>query len=257
MAPDDGKNLRRNSMSETERETRIHLAAAFRVAHHLGWNDTINNHIAARVPDEPDAFLMNPIGLGWHEIKASDLIKSDFDGNYRSETDMKLAPAGFNFHSAIIRDKPEINCTIHAHQLPIVLVSAMEDGLIYYDQSSCALYGDVAYHDFEGLAEEADEAPRIIADLGDKYTMIMRNHGALSVGRTIGEAFSYMRRLVHACEVQSRLLASGVKVTAIPEAIVAHTKSQQFQKFAGKPIGALDWKMYLRLAEQLDPDFKQ
>ena len=243
----------RNAVSDAEWETRVDLAAAFRVAHHLGWNNTINNHIAARVPGEPDHFLMNPVGLGWHEIKASDLIKSDWSGNYLSETTMTLAPAGFNFHSAILREKRNLNCTFHIHPLAAVLVSAMEDGLMFYDQSSCSLYGQVSYHDFEGLAQEKDEAPRIIADLGDNFAMIMRNHGALTVGRTIGEAFSYMRRLVGACEVQSRLLACGVKLRKVPQDVLEFTKSQMDARHPGKPYGELDWKMYRRLAEQLDP----
>lgn len=246
----------RNRMSEAERETRINLAAAFRVAHQHGWNNTVNNHIAARVPDEPDAFLMNPVGLGWHEIRASDLIKSDFDGNYRSETTMRLAPAGFNFHSAILREKTNLNCTFHIHPLAVVLVSAMEDGLMFFDQSSCALYGQVSYHDFEGLAQEKDEAPRIIADLGDNFAMIMRNHGALTVGRTIGEAFTYMRRLIGACEVQSRLLACGVKLRKVPQNVLEFTRSQMDARHPDRPYGELDWAMYRRLAEQLDPGFK-
>jgi len=246
----------RSNVSEAEWETRVNLAAAFRVAHHFGWNNTINNHIAARVPDEPDAFLMNPVGLGWHEIRASDLIKSDFQGNYRSETSMRLAPAGFNFHSAILREKTNLACTFHIHPLAVVLVAATQDGLQFFDQSSCALYKEVAYHEFEGIAQEKDEAPRIIADFGDKYAMIMWNHGALTVGRTIGEAFAYMRRLIGACEVQSRLMTSGVKLRPITKEVLEFTKSQIDNRHPDKPYGELDWKMYLRLAEKIDPEFK-
>jgi ribulose-5-phosphate 4-epimerase/fuculose-1-phosphate aldolase len=131
----------------------------------------------------------------------------------------------------------------------------MDDGLMFYDQSSCSLYGQVSYHDFEGLAQEKDEAPRIIADLGDNFAMIMRNHGLLTVGRTIGEAFAYMRRLIGACEVQSRLLVSGTKLRKLPQDVLEFTKSQMDARHTGKPYGELDWKMYRRLADKLDPDF--
>lgn len=247
----------RNSISAAEAETRIHLAAAFRVAHHLGWNDTINNHIAAKIPGEADAFLMNPLGLGWHEVTAGDLIKSDFEGNYLSETTRQLAPAGYNFHSAILRDMPNVNCTLHVHARPVVVISAMEDGLKYYDQGSCVLYNDIGYHDFEGLAQETEEAPRIIADLGDKHVLMMRNHGGLTVGRTIGEAFYFMKRLVDSCEVQAQLMQAGAKTRTVPEDIQAFTKSQMEKRRAGKPYGRLDWEMYFRLADQLDPGFKR
>lgn len=247
----------RNSISESEAETRINLAAAFRVAHHLGWNDTINNHIAAKIPGEPDAFLMNPLGLGWHEVCAGDLIKSDFNGNYLSATSRTLAPAGYNFHSAILRDMPNVHCTLHIHARPVVVVSAMEDGLQYYDQGSCVLYNDIGYHDFEGLAQEAEEAPRIIADLGEKHALMMRNHGGLTVGRTIGEAFYFMKRLVDSCEVQAQLMQSGARTRTVPEDVQKFTKSQMDKRRAGKPYGRLDWDMYFRLADQIDPGFKR
>lgn len=244
------------SMSEAERKTRIELAAAFRVAYHLGWNNTANNHIAARVPDEPNTFLMNPMGLGWHEIRASDFIKSDFDGNYLTETDMKLAPAGYNFHSCILRMMEHINCTLHVHAPGIVHVSALEEGLMYFDQGSCALHGELNYHDFEGLAQEEDEGPRIVRDLGEGHVLLMRNHGGLTVGRTIAEAFCYMRRLVDACEVQSRVLSMNATPRQVPQEIVEFTKSQMSARHPGKPYGEREWPMYFRLAGQLDPNFR-
>jgi len=246
----------RTRMSDAERDTRVHLAAAFRAAHFLGWNDSIYNHIAARVPDEPDAFLMNPMGLNWREVQARDLIKSDFDGNYRSPTTRRLAPAGFNFHSAILRDVPNVHCTLHVHAQPVVIVSALEQGLQLFDQGSCVLHDDLAYHDFEGLAQEEEEAPRIIADLGGKRAMIMRNHGGLTVGRTIGEAFYFMQRLVDACDLHARLLATGAAARPVSAQVAAFTKSQIEQRRKGAPYGEIDWAAQVRLAEQLDPAFR-
>lgn len=243
-------------VSDEEWDTRVNLAAAFRVAYHYGWNRRINNHMTARVPDEPDHFLMNPVGLGWHEVTASNLVKADYDGNLLSETDLALAPAGFNFHSAIQASKRDINCTFHIHPKAGVVVSAMKNGLMIVDQSACGLYGQVAYHEFEGLAQEEDEAPRIIADLGDRPAMIMWNHGLLTVGRTIGEAFFYMQRLITACEVQVDLMTTGAEIRPIPDEVVRHTYEQMAARRHNSPPGGLDWKMHLRLAESLDPSFR-
>ena len=241
---------------EGERNARIELAAAFRVAHHLGWNLTARNHITARIPDDPDHFLMNPLGAGWHEVTASSLLKVNVDGTVVTETDRAPGPAGLNFHSCILRSKPELSCLLHIHQEAGVLVSATEGGLRFFDQSACALYGEIAYHEFEGLAEEEDEGPRIVADLGDKHALIMQNHGLLTVGRTVGEAFAYMQRLVTACELQVRLLSMNAKPRFLAPEIAQHTYDQMAARRGNKPFGGQDWQMYMRLAEKLDPGFR-
>ncbi len=246
----------RDSVGAAEWEARVNLAAVFRVSYHLGWNDTIRNHATARIPGTPDQFLMNPRGLGWHEITASNLLRLDLDGNILGDTDLAPGPAGLNFHSAILREMPDIQSTFHIHPSAGVVVSATEEGLIYVDQGGCSLYGEVSYHDFEGLAEAADEAPRIIAELGDTHAMIMRNHGLLTVGRTIGETFSFMHGLVAACEIQVRLMSTGAPIRRISQEVLEHTSRQMKARRGNKPSGELDWQMYLRLAESLDPSFK-
>ena len=246
----------KGKVSEAEWETRVDLAAAFRIAYHFGWNETARNHITARVPDAPDRFLMNPQGLGWHEVTASSLVRADFAGNILNETDFTLAPAGLNFHSAILAARAHINCVLHIHPTAGVVVSATKDGLMHIDQGSCRLYRQVAYHEFEGLAQDKDEAPRIIEDLGDKPVMIMWNHGLLSVGRTIGEAFSYMHTLVQACETQVRLMATGAEIRRIPEEVCEHTYRQMAARRGDAPSGQADWQMHRRLAERLDPAFR-
>jgi ribulose-5-phosphate 4-epimerase/fuculose-1-phosphate aldolase len=222
-----------------EWETRVELAAAFRAAYHYGWNRGINNHMTARLPDGSGHFLMNPRGIG----------------KILSNTDLRPGPAGLNFHSAILRAKPEINCTIHVHPMQGVIVSALEGGLQFYDQESCAIYGQVSYHEFEGLAQEADEAPRIIHDLGAKFTMIMENHGLLTVGRTIGEAFTYMDKLLRACETQVRILSTGVPARHVPREICEHTAQQMAERQGNRPAGELEWQMHMRMMRQLDPSF--
>jgi ribulose-5-phosphate 4-epimerase/fuculose-1-phosphate aldolase len=242
----------RERVSGSEWEAREELAAAFRAAYHLGWNRTISNHFTVRLPDNPAHFLMNPRGLGWHEITAADLVKLDLDGNVLSHTELRPGPAGLNFHSAILRAKPDIACTMHLHTMEGVIVSALEEGLQFYDQEGCAIYGQVSYHRFEGLAEEKDEAPRIIADLGDKFTMVMLNNGLLTVGRTIGEAFTYMDKLIRACETQVRIMSTGGAARRITTDVLEHTYRQMEARRGNQPAGELEWKMYRRLVDRLD-----
>ena len=246
----------RGRVSDAEWEARVHLAAAFRVGTHLGWNFGNRNHMTLRVPDEPGNFLMNAANWGWHEITASNLLKIDRDGNILTDTDMTPGPAGLNFHSALLRSNPKLASTMHIHPKDGVVVSAMEEGLMFFDQGGCSVYGQVAYHDFQGLADEKDEAPVICEELGDKFTMIMRNHGLLSVGRTIAEAFIYMAGLVSACETQVRLMSTGAKLKPLPKEVCEFTAGQIQGRQKGKPRGDVEWKMYLRLADQLDPSFK-
>jgi ribulose-5-phosphate 4-epimerase/fuculose-1-phosphate aldolase len=245
-----------NEVSPAEWDTRVALAAGCRVAQHFGWNESIRNHLTARVPDEPDKFLMNPVGLRWDEIRASDFLKVDFDGKLHTKSDLPPGPAGLNFHGAILKAHPDRHCSMHLHQLDGVIVSAMQDGLLYVSQESLALYGQVGFHAFEGLATEAEEGPRIAAELGDKSCIIMGNHGLLSVGRSVAEGFVYMERLIEACTIQVRLMASGAKIAHIPEEVCQHTLRQFRERWKDRPFGAADWAAYLRLAERLDPSFR-
>jgi ribulose-5-phosphate 4-epimerase/fuculose-1-phosphate aldolase len=254
------KAQRPYEMSAAERDLRIQLAAAFRVAHHYRWNLQILNHITARLPDHPDhpdRFLMNPYGLGWDEITASSLVTVDFSGNVLSHEGIKLAPAGYNFHSGILKARPHLNCVIHVHAMAGVVIAATKGGLQIVDQSGCHLYGEVAGHNFEGFAQEEDEVPRILADLGDKSCLMMWNHGLLTVGRTLGEAFQYMRRLVDACELQERLLATGVEIRPIPQDVLEFTRKQIDEKRKTPAYSENEWRYHLRLAERLDPSFAE
>jgi ribulose-5-phosphate 4-epimerase/fuculose-1-phosphate aldolase len=246
----------RGTVSDAEWEARVELAAAFRISVARGWNNSTANHMTARVPDQPDYFLMNAGDFGWGEITASNLLKLDMDGNVVSDTDRKPRPAGLNFHSALQRERRHLGCTIHIHALAGVVVSAWEEGLQFFDQGSCGVYGQVAYHDFEGIAEEADEAPRILSDLGDKYTLIMRNHGLLSVGRTVPEAMEYMDRLVAACETQERILSTSHATPRPLSKQTCETTAAQFAKRAGnKPIGGTAFAAAYRQQLRDDPSF--
>jgi ribulose-5-phosphate 4-epimerase/fuculose-1-phosphate aldolase len=243
------------SVSEAERKLRIELAAAFRIAQHLGWNIDTLNHITLRIPDT-DLFLMNPLGLGWDEITASSLATAAYDGKIVSHSGVRLAPAGFNFHSGILKARPDINCVIHTHEDAGAVISATTDPLLVFDQGGCRLYDEVGYHAFEGLANQEDEVPRILRDLGHRHTLIMRNHGLLSVGASVGEAFGWMRALIDACALQERVLATGRPYQTIPEDLQNRTKAQMGGNNRGNaPREDHSWQYFLRLAERLDPAF--
>lgn len=239
------------AIGEAEKNLRIELAAAFRIAHHLGWNRDTLNHITLRLPGT-DTFLMNPLGLGWDEITASSLATADYAGRVASHRGVKLAPAGFNFHSGILKARPDINCVLHVHVGAVI--GALDEGLLIFNQSGCALHGEVGYHAFEGLANVGDEVPRILRDLGTRHTLIMANHGLLSVGATVGEAFGWMRALIDACDLQERVMATGGKMKPIPTALQEHTKAQMSGGRNG-PRDDLSWAYWKRLAEKLDPGF--
>lgn len=239
--------------SDVERKLRVELAAAFRVAHHLGWNADTLNHITVRVPGE-NTLLMNPLGLAWEEITASSLATIDFDGNILSHSGLRMAPAGYNFHSGILKARPDINSVIHTHEPAGVVISATGGELPIISQGGCRLHNEIGLHDFEGLAREADEVPRIIADLGDRHTLIMLNHGLLSVGASLGEAFGWMRTLTDECRLVERALATGRKLRPIPEQIQIHTKAQMGYG-RNTPRDDHSWQYWLRLAERLDPSF--
>jgi ribulose-5-phosphate 4-epimerase/fuculose-1-phosphate aldolase len=244
-------------VSGAEWDARVELAAAFRVAAHLGWNFGNRNHMTLRLPDAPGQFLMNAQNYGWHEITASNLLKIDLQGNrILSDTDMTPGPAGLNFHSEILRAKPRLNSTLHLHPKHGVVVSAMEEGLQFFDQGGATISGDIRYHDFEGLADEKDEAPVIVEELGDAFIMIMRNHGLLTVGRSLGEGFTYMASLISACETQVLLRSTGSRAKPLSPEICAHTAGQINARYGDRPRGEVEWKMYLRLADQIDPSFR-
>jgi ribulose-5-phosphate 4-epimerase/fuculose-1-phosphate aldolase len=243
-------------VSEAEWKTRCSLAAAFRVSYHYGWNETINNHISARISDGSEHFVMNPVGVGWDEITASTLIKANVDGDIISESRLKLAKAGKSFHSAILKQRPDLGCVFHMHPPAGVVISALASGLMYFDQNACALYGRLGRHKYEGLAESKSESERIIADLEGNVALLMDNHGLLTVGRDVGEAFALMQRLINACEIQTRILSTGAVNQPLSDNIAAFTADQMWKRRGNKPFGSRTWPAVVRLAERLDQSFR-
>ncbi|OUX16668.1 MAG: hypothetical protein CBE11_01650 [Rickettsiales bacterium TMED251] len=186
----------------TEKDLRIQLAASYRLIEQLGWSFLIFGHLTARVPGPNKHFLINPYGLMYDEITASNLVKIDLEGNVIEKTEYDVNPAGFIIHSAVHANKEDAHCVMHTHTNAGMAMAGLKNGLLNIDFSGSAFHKKVAYHDFEGVTLREDECKRIADDLGNKNAMILRNHGLLTTGPTIAEAFMRLYTLESACQVQ-------------------------------------------------------
>lgn len=244
----------REQVSAAEWQARVDLAAAYRLVALFGWDDLIFTHISARVPDEPDHFLINPYGQLFDEITASSLVKVNESGNPVMATDHPVNPAGFTIHSAIHDARPDVHCVLHTHTPSGVAVSAQQDGLRAWSQQSIFPLASLAYHDYEGVALREDEKPRLVRDLGNANHMILRNHGLLTCGRSVAEAFLAMYTLESACRIQILAQSGGVALIEIPYAMRADAAQQARQVTKGLG-GALAWPGLLRRLDRLSPGY--
>jgi len=245
----------KSEVSPEEWQARVDLAATYRLVAHYGWDDMIFTHISARVPGPDHHFLINPYGMLFEEITASSLVKIDVDGNKVVESPYPVNPAGFTIHSALHMNRDDAHCVIHLHTLDGIAVSAQEDGLLPLDQHAMMVAGDIAYHDYEGIALDLDERERLVHDIGDKNVMILRNHGTLSVGRSCADAFLRMYYLERACSMQVRALAGGVKWYKPNQGVADKTAMQGKMALSGM-VGGLAWPALLRKLDRLDPTFR-
>jgi ribulose-5-phosphate 4-epimerase/fuculose-1-phosphate aldolase len=236
-----------------EQETRVNLAACYRLISHFGMDDLVFTHISARVPGSPDHFLINPYGMRFDEITASSLVKIDHEGILVGESPWPVNQAGFVIHSAIHMARHDVACVLHTHTEAGIAVSSMDEGLLPLNQHSMLFYGRTAYHEYEGIALELGERERLVADLGDKPAMILKNHGLLTVGRTIPEAFSYMYYLEQSCRIQLAVMAAG-RPSLPPEAVQKKTAAQWTRD--NRPLGAREWPALLRLLDKKDPSYR-
>lgn len=243
----------KSRVSDDEWRVRVELAALYRLVALHGWDDMIFTHISARVPGPEHHFLINPYGWYFEEITASSLVKVDLDGNIVQETTDFINPAGFTIHSAIHAAREDALFVIHLHTVAGVAVAAQQHGLLPISQNACLLQHQVAYHGYEGLALNHDERERLVADLGDKPLMLLRNHGTLAVGQTAAQAWVGMFFLERACAQQVAALSGGRdQVLIAPDAAQNETREQ------GRGIGfisALAWPGALRQLDRRSPGY--
>lgn len=245
-----------NKVSPEEWQTRIDLAACYRLVALHGMNDLIYNHITAGVPDEPGHFLINPYGYAYEEVTASSLVKIDFEGNVilDSDTGYGINQAGFVIHSAIHRAREDVTCVIHTHSAAGMAVSVLACGLLPLTQNAM-FFGSVSYHDYEGPAIDLEEQARLVADLGDNAAMILRNHGLLTVGGTVCEAFVVMHWLERACQAQTMAMACNAELT-IPAPDVVKLTGERYGKGQRRKITELEWPALLRMLDRRDPSYQ-
>ncbi len=246
-------------MTDAEWQVRVDLAACYRLVQHFGWSDLTATHISARVPGPEHHFLLNPYGALFDEITASSLVKVDLEGNVIDPPGAEVIPAGFVIHSAIHMAVPELTCVLHTHTAAGVGVATQRDGLLPITQHSLLIRDAVAYHDFEGAATDLDERERLVADLGDRRVLILRNHGLLTVGKTVGEAFVWMYRAERACRMQLAFQGANVPAYPLSDAVVERTAEQGRMVATGNnraPVGAREWPAMLRLVDRIDPTYK-
>ncbi len=241
-------------VSEEEWKVRVDLAAAYRLIAHYGWDDIIFTHLSARVPGPEHHFLLNPYNLMFEEVTASSLVKVGMEGLPVEPTPFITNPAGFTIHSAIHMAREDAQAVIHLHTPHGQAVSAHGDGLLPLTQTAMLIRDEVAYHDYEGVAVDLDERERIIADLGPKCAMLLRNHGTLAVGETVGEAFIRIYFLERACQAQILALSAGDNLNNPPQGAPEVT-AQQGKIGLKLAAGALAWPALLRKCYRLDPSF--
>lgn len=239
-------------VSSAEWQARVELAAAYRLTAMMGWTDMLGTHISCRVPDRHDQFLINPYGLLFEEVRASDLIKCDIEGRKLSESPYEVNSAGFTIHSAIHMNCPDADAVMHCHTQFGVAVASQKQGLLPLTQMSLTALSQVRYHDFEGVAENHDERERLVKDLGDGSMLILRNHGTLTIGRSVGEMFARMYRLERACKFQITAMSGGAELNRVPDEIVHHTLEQGKMIYGEGGRGAGGKLMWEALKRKLD-----
>ncbi len=243
-------------MSDAEWEARQQLAACYRVFDHLGWSEMIYNHITLKVPGEEGAFLINPFGLHFSEVKASNLVKIDLDGNKLDASPYPVNRAGFVQHAVFHRHLPDAHCIMHTHTTAGMAVSSLEGGLRPINFYAANFVGQIAYHDFEGVTVRDEEGARLVEHLGDKRVMLLRNHGIVAMGRTLPEAFIKHWSLQRACEIQLATMSMGTPIEVPAEVVAVHQRDIGQAQAPGGP-GAADFAAMVRLVDRTDRSWRE
>lgn len=242
--------------NDQEWSLRVQLAAAYRLVDYFGWTELIYGHLTVRLPGEPATFLINPYGLNYDEVTASNLVRIDIDGNIVGDSNYPVNRAGFVIHSAVHMARSINKCVMHTHTRAGMAVSALRGGLQQVHMYSTGYYGRIAYHDYEGPSLDTDERERLLDDLGEHQVMILRNHGLMTVGRTIPEAFIRLYRLERAAQVQLDAMSSG-DLQVIPDT-VADASARGIDAFLEleDDVGELEFKALLRKLDKIDESYK-
>ncbi len=246
----------KDKVSEQEWQLRVDLAACYRLVEDLGWGDLIYTHISVCLPNS-EHYLVNAFGLSFDEVTASNLVKVDLDGNVIDDSPFEINPAGFTIHSAVHEARDDAHCVIHLHTNETIAVASTKCGLLPLSQYSMFSLSSLGYHEYEGLAVDADEKIRLQQDLADNKHLLLVNHGALTLGPTIGDAFMSMYDLQRACEIQLKIQASGQEYTQVPQPILDNIFKQAKVVHSGTTGGQKSWPAMLRKAYRLDPNFAQ
>ena len=245
----------RDLVSPEEWQVRVDLAAAYRLVALYGWDDLVFTHLSARVPGPEHHFLINPYGMMFEEITASSLVKVDLTGEIVMDSDYYINPAGFTIHSAVHAAREDALCVMHLHTDNGIAVSAQEQGLLPISQQSSFVLASLGYHDYEGLALNDEEKPRLVADLGNKTFLILRNHGLLTVGPTVADAFLSMFLLERACRIQILAQSGNGNLIPIADEILAQIPAQEMVVTKGRP-GRLVWPGLLRKLDRNGANFR-
>ena len=246
----------RDRVSDEEWQLRVDLAACYRIIAMYGWDDLVFTHVSARVPGPDEHFLINAYGMLFEEMTASSLVKVDLDGEKVLDSPHPVNPAGFVIHSAIHDARPDVGCVLHTHTRAGVAVSTQPDGLQPISQTSLLPYATLAYHDYEGIALNDDEKPRLVADLGNRNCLMLRNHGLLTTGPTIADAFLLMYAFETACQIQIMAQGSGAELRQVPQPIVDGIEAQAEQVLRGLG-GQLVWPGLLRKLDRQDTSYRE
>ena len=247
---------RQEKTADAEWEARVELAACYRIFDMLGWTEMIFNHITLRVPGPERHFLINPYGLWYREVTASNLVKIDLDGNLIGPSEWSVNRAGFVIHSAIHAAREDAHCIMHTHTTAGLAIACQRDGLLPDNFYSALTHGHVAYHDFEGVTVRDDEKPRLVRSLGDKSYLILRNHGLLVCGRTVQEALLRMWTIERACQIQHAAQATGQPLIALPAEVLERTSKMPRQLEPGDPTDRKLFTALLRRVDAIDQSYR-
>ncbi len=256
MATQISSHHRTLDCSEAEWAARLELAACYRIFDHFGWSESIYNHISVKVPGEEGAFLINPFGLLYSEVCASNLVKIDIEGNILDGSPYPVNKAGFTQHGYFHANVPSAHAICHSHTTATMAVCSMEGGLQPVNFYACNFAGRLAYHDFEGITVRAEEAERLLANLGDKRILMLKNHGPVILGRSIPEIFITHWSLQRACEVQLATMAAGKPIVVSDEVVAVHLRDLHEGSIPGTLPGATDFAAWTRAIDKIDRSWR-